>query len=56
MLDPRKVQTAVLDDPMSLLPIAMPLDRTSAKLMRDRHQHRGFYCGKWLGGCGRRLR
>ncbi|TDC69043.1 hypothetical protein E1200_09710 [Actinomadura sp. GC306] len=55
MLDPRKVQTAVLDGPMSLHPIAMPFDRPSAKLMRDRYQHRGFYCGKWLGGCGNKL-
>ncbi|MFD0902098.1 competence protein CoiA family protein [Actinomadura sediminis] len=55
MLDPRKVQTAVLDGPMSLHPIAMPFDRPSAKLMRGRYEHRGFYCGKWLGGCGKKL-
>ncbi|CND72706.1 Competence protein [Mycobacterium tuberculosis] len=55
MLDPRKVQTAVLDGPMSLHPIAMPFDRPSAKLLRARYEQRGFYCGKWLGGCGRKL-
>ncbi|NKZ05496.1 hypothetical protein [Actinomadura latina] len=55
MLDLRKVQTTVLDGPMSLHPIAMPFDRPSARLMRDHYQHRGFYRGKWIGGCGKKL-
>jgi hypothetical protein len=55
VLDTRKVQTAVLRAPESLQPIAMPFERIDAILLRDRYAHEGFFCGEWLGGCGRKL-
>ncbi|MCO5967496.1 competence protein CoiA family protein [Actinoallomurus soli] len=55
MHDTRKVQTAVYGGPNSLDPIFMPFDRADAKLLREGYDPDSFYCGQWIGGCGRRL-
>ncbi|NRQ37114.1 hypothetical protein HII36_35555 [Nonomuraea sp. NN258] len=55
MTDKRKVQTAVLGAPDSHEPIVMPFERADAILLRSRYSTRRFFCGEWLGGCGREL-
>ncbi|MBG0825723.1 hypothetical protein HS048_34115 [Planomonospora sp. ID91781] len=55
MRDTRKVQTAVLGSPDSHDPILMPFERIEAERLRGRFGARGFYCGEWLGGCGKEL-
>ncbi|MEU4517064.1 hypothetical protein AB0G05_46920, partial [Nonomuraea wenchangensis] len=55
MTDKRKVQTAVLSSRDSHEPIVMPFERADAILLRSRYSSRRFFCGEWLGGCGREL-
>jgi hypothetical protein len=55
MTDKRKVQTAVLGSPDSHEPILMPFERADAILLRQAYSARRFFCGEWLGGCGREL-
>lgn len=53
--DFRLVQTAVVGQAKSRIPVTMPLNRKGALEVRDRYQRYGFWCGIWLGGCGREL-
>nr|WP_157554405.1 competence protein CoiA family protein [Herbidospora sakaeratensis] len=55
MTDKRKVQTAVLSSPESHEPILMPFERVDAILLRSKYSAKRFFCGVWLGGCGREL-
>lgn len=54
-LDTRLVQTAVLGTPDSHDPVIMPMTRFEAKRFLDAHPGALFWCGTWLGGCGRQL-
>lgn len=53
--DTRKVQTAVVGTARSRDPVQMPESRFEAVRFRGDHAHRSFWCGVWLGGCGRKL-
>lgn len=53
--DTRKVQTAVVGTARSRDPVQMPEARFEAVLFRAEYAHRRFWCGVWLGGCGKRL-
>lgn len=53
--DTRKVQTAVVGAARSRDPVQMPESRYEAVRFRSDHAHRSFWCGTWLGGCGKRL-
>jgi hypothetical protein len=54
-LDRRLVQTAVLGAAGSHDPVIMPMTRFEAKHFLDAHPGALFWCGTWLGGCGRKL-
>ncbi|NAS20536.1 hypothetical protein GT755_02425 [Herbidospora sp. NEAU-GS84] len=45
----------MLGSPKSHEPILMPFGRIDAELLRKRHSARRFFCGEWLGGCGKEL-
>lgn len=53
--DTRLVQTAVLGAADSRDPVIMPMTRTEAKRLLEDHPDELFWCGTWLGGCGRKL-
>lgn len=53
--DSRKVQTAVVGTSRSRHPVRMPESRYEAIRFRAAHAHRSFWCGTWLGGCGKQL-
>lgn len=53
--DTRKVQTAVVGTARSREPVQMPEVRFEAIRFRAQYAHRSFWCGVWLGGCGRKL-
>lgn len=53
--DTRKVQTAVVGTARSRHPVRMPESRHEAVRFRAEHAHRSFWCGTWLGGCGKQL-
>lgn len=53
--DTRKVQTAVVGGARSQEAARMPEDRQQALRYRNRFLGRSFWCGYWLGGCGKRL-
>ena len=54
-LDTRLVQTAILGAAVSHDPVIMPMTRFEAKRFLDAHPGTLFWCGTWLGGCGRKL-
>lgn len=53
--DTRKVQTAVVGTARSRDPVQMPESRDEAVRFRAEYAHRSFWCGVWLGGCGKKL-
>jgi hypothetical protein len=53
--DMRKVKTAVLGGPRSQEPIVMPMDYSQAKRFSLVYASSHFFCGSFLGGCGREL-
>lgn len=53
--DPRRVQTAVLDNAESEDPVELPAEAAGLEVFRRAHGDRTFWCGLWLGGCGGRL-
>lgn len=53
--DSRRVQTAVLGDEHSELPIVLPMEAIEVDRFRQAHHEDTFWCGVWLGGCGSRL-
>lgn len=53
--DTRLVQTAVLGAAGSHDPVIMPMTRFEAKRFLHAYPGAHFWCGTWLGGCGRKL-
>lgn len=53
--DRRQIQTAVLGSVDSQEPLALPLEAIELDAFRKRYQGQSFWCGTWLGGCGRQL-
>ncbi|MEU6846299.1 hypothetical protein ABZ930_30935 [Streptomyces sp. NPDC046716] len=53
--DRRLIQTAVLDAADSLDPLVLPVEAIELDAFRARYRGHTFWCGSWLGGCGRQL-
>ncbi|MFF3558262.1 hypothetical protein ACFYXL_33165 [Streptomyces tsukubensis] len=53
--DRRQIQTAVLGGADSQEPLLLPLEAIELDAFRHRHGDDTFWCGIWLGGCGRQL-
>jgi dsRNA-specific ribonuclease len=53
--DTRLVQTAVVGAPNAHDPVIMPMTRFEAKRFLGSRPEAIFWCGTWLGGCGRKL-
>lgn len=53
--DTRLVQTAVIGDEHSDVPVAVPPEAIELDQFRQVHQHDTFWCGLLLGGCGGQL-
>lgn len=53
--DTRLVQTAVIGDEHSDVPIVLPTEAIELDGFRRSHAHDTFWCGLLLGGCGARL-
>jgi hypothetical protein len=53
--DRRRIQTAVLGSADSQDPLALPLEAIELQAFRRQYAGRTFWCGMWLGGCGRQL-
>ncbi len=54
-LDKRRVQTAVIGNPDSELPVVLPMEAIELDDFRIRHANQTYWCGTWLGGCGHQL-
>ncbi|WP_333750119.1 hypothetical protein [Streptomyces sp. IBSBF 2394] len=54
-LDKRRVQTAVIGNPDSELPVVLPMEAIELDDFRTRHANQTYWCGTWLGGCGHQL-
>jgi len=55
MRDTRLVQTAVVGDEHSDVPVVLPTEAIELDGFRRSHAHDTFWCGLLLGGCGARL-
>ncbi|MFF9286447.1 hypothetical protein [Streptomyces griseosporeus] len=55
MRDTRLVQTAVIGDEHSDVPVVLPTEAIELDVFRRAHAHDTFWCGLLLGGCGARL-
>ncbi|MFF7098078.1 hypothetical protein ACFY9A_37690 [Streptomyces rubradiris] len=55
MRDTRLVQTAVIGDEHSDVPIILPTEAIELDVFRRGHQQDTFWCGLLLGGCGDQL-
>ncbi|MFD9777937.1 hypothetical protein ACFWZS_11560 [[Kitasatospora] papulosa] len=55
MHDHRLVQTAVIGQKNSDLPIILPMDAVELDIWRKRHPDYTYWCGLQLGGCGGEL-
>ncbi|MFI0862284.1 hypothetical protein ACH4RA_18880 [Streptomyces smyrnaeus] len=53
--DTRLVQTAVIGDEHSDVPVVLPTEPIGLDVFRSRHAHDSFWCGLLLGGCGAQL-
>ncbi|NUK11164.1 hypothetical protein HRW18_24935 [Streptomyces lunaelactis] len=53
--DRRQIQTAVLGSADSEEPLILPLEAIELDAFRRQYAGRTFWCGSWLGGCGRQL-
>lgn len=53
--DTRRIQTAVLGDAESEMPLLLPLEAIEVDAFRRRHAGDTFWCGLLLGGCGGQL-
>ncbi|MER5561169.1 hypothetical protein ABT071_21450 [Streptomyces sp. NPDC002506] len=53
--DRRQIQTAVLGNPDSEVPLLLPLEAIELDSFRRQYRGQSFWCGSWLGGCGRQL-
>lgn len=54
-LDRRRVQTAVIDNADSELPVVLPMEAIELDDFRAHHAGQTYWCGVWLGGCGHQL-
>ncbi|MGC9500905.1 hypothetical protein [Streptomyces sp. WG7] len=54
-LDKRRVQTAVIGNADSELPVVLPMEAIELDDFRTRHTGQTYWCGTWLGGCGHQL-
>ncbi|MGJ5763128.1 competence protein CoiA family protein [Streptomyces galbus] len=54
-LDKRRVQTAVIGNADSELPVVLPMEAIELDDFRVRHAGQTYWCGMWLGGCGHQL-
>ncbi|MGW1496391.1 hypothetical protein [Streptomyces sp. NPDC002402] len=55
MRDTRLVQTAVIGDEHSDVPVVLPTEAIELDVFRRAHAHDTFWCGLLLGGCGAQL-
>ncbi|MFE1781086.1 hypothetical protein ACFW9F_00465 [Streptomyces sp. NPDC059506] len=55
MRDTRLVQTAVIGDEHSDVPVVLPPEAIELDAFRHAHERDTFWCGVLLGGCGARL-
>ncbi|MFH8701895.1 hypothetical protein [Streptomyces chartreusis] len=55
MRDTRLVQTAVIGDEHSDVPVVLPTEAIQLDAFRRAHGHDTFWCGLLLGGCGAQL-
>ncbi|WP_406369694.1 hypothetical protein OG788_07780 [Streptomyces sp. NBC_00647] len=55
MRDTRLVQTAVIGDEHSDVPVVLPTEAVQLDAFRRLHDHDTFWCGLLLGGCGAQL-
>ncbi len=55
MRDTRLVQTAVIGDEHSDMPVVLPTEAIELDGFRHSHAHDTFWRGLLLGGCGARL-
>lgn len=55
MRDTRLVQTAVIGDEQSDVPVLLPSEAIELDAFRGAHRHDTFWCGLLLGGCGGQL-
>ncbi|MCW2904528.1 MAG: hypothetical protein JWO67_6793 [Streptosporangiaceae bacterium] len=55
MHDTRKVQTAVIGSPDSDEPVILPMEPDDLETFRRQFAGKTFWCGTWLGGCGKEL-
>lgn len=53
--DRRRIQTAVLGAADSQEPLVLPLEAIELDAFRQQYEDQTFWCGSWLGGCGRQL-
>ncbi|MFG2227932.1 competence protein CoiA family protein [Streptomyces sp. NPDC048644] len=53
--DVRRVQTAVIGEAESEVPVSLPMEAIEVDVFRQFHRQDTFWCGVWLGGCGGRL-
>lgn len=53
--DRRRIQTAVLGDAASEVPLLLPLEAIEVDAFRREHAGDTFWCGLLLGGCGGQL-
>ncbi len=53
--DRRRIQTAVLGSVDSQEPLVLPLEAIELDAFRRQYEGLTFWCGSWLGGCGRQL-
>lgn len=53
--DTRKVQTAVSGSPGADSPVYLPMDVVEYDTFIRLHPQKDFYCGRLLGGCGKKL-
>ncbi|MBC2906766.1 hypothetical protein [Streptomyces cupreus] len=53
--DRRRIQTAVLGDAASEVPLLLPLEAIEVDAFRREHVGDTFWCGLLLGGCGGQL-
>lgn len=53
--DRRRIQTAVLGSAHSQVPVVLPTEAMELTQFRRARTDATFWCGVWLGGCGRQL-
>jgi hypothetical protein len=53
--DRRRIQTAVLGDAASEVPLVLPVEAIEVDVFRHEHAGDTFWCGLLLGGCGGQL-